>query len=88
LSQGFSADWLLGPAAPVINHATFSGGKLVMSGSGGLPGMPFRMLTSTNIQSPLANWLRVTTNAFRSDGTFSYTNSNPASAAFFRLVAP
>ena len=75
-------------STPTISTATRSGGSLVMGGTGNPAGAQYRILTSTNLTSPLASWTPVTTNAFLSDGSYSYTNSAKQNAAFFRLVSP
>jgi hypothetical protein len=77
------------PTPPVINKPVLSGGSLILSGNNGTVGAQYRILNSTNVALPLANWTPVWTNVFASDGSFGYTNStltNPAS--FFLLVSP
>lgn len=76
---------------PTISSTTLSGGNLILNGSGGLAvaGAQYRILNSTNITVPLANWTPVWTNVFELDGSFSYTNSPVTGpASFFRLVTP
>lgn len=76
---------------PTISSTTLSGENLILSGSGGLAvaGAQYRILNSTNITVPLANWTPVWTNVFELDGSFSYTNSPVTGPAnFFRLVTP
>jgi PKD repeat protein len=76
---------------PTISSTTLSGGNLILSGSGGLAmaGAQYRILNSTNITVPLANWTAVWTNVFEPDGSFSYTNSPVTGpASFFRLATP
>jgi PKD repeat protein len=75
-------------STPTISTVTKSGGNLVMGGTGNPAGTQYRILTSTNLASPLASWTPVTTNAFLSNGSYSYTNSTDQKAAFFRLVSP
>jgi hypothetical protein len=59
---------------PVIGSVTMSGGDLVFSGAGGIPGGTFYVLTSANLLLPLANWTLTTTNRFDGGGNFSVTN--------------
>lgn len=74
---------------PQIGSVVLSGGNVVLAGTSGPPGLPFRILTSTNIALPLSSWTPVFTNTFSSAGGLSYTNSaTGGGAAFFRLVSP
>jgi len=74
---------------PVIGSVKLSGGALVLSGGNGPAGVQYRILTSTNVAQPLANWTPVWTNVFGQDGSYSYTNSPLTSnAGFFLLVSP
>ena len=63
------------PAAPEIEGVTVSGDGIVFSGTGGVPGGTYYVLTSTNVALPLANWTRATTNLFDGAGAFSVTNA-------------
>ncbi|HXA45016.1 MAG TPA: hypothetical protein VNZ25_05880, partial [Candidatus Angelobacter sp.] len=73
--------------APVISSVAMSGGNLVFSGAGGVPGGTFYVLTSTNLLLPLANWTLTTTNLFDGGGNFSVTNAvNPDSAQEYYLL--
>ena len=72
-----------------LGQPLLSGGNLILSGTGGIPGNQYRILTATNLALPLASWTPVATNAFAPDGSYSYTNSSLTNAAsFFRLVTP
>jgi len=72
---------------PVIGSVAMSGGNLVFSGAGGIPGGTFYVLTSTNLLLPLANWTVTTTNLFDGGGNFSVTNAvNPDSAQEYYLL--
>ncbi len=75
---------------PSIGTVALSGGKLVLSGTGGPVGQQYRILTSTNVASSLSGWTAVFTNTFTSPGgNYSYTNSAPTNgASFFILVSP
>ena len=76
--------------APTVNVPVYSGGNLIMTGSGGVPGGSYTWLTSTNVAAPAAEW---TTNvAGFLDGTGAFSNGLPVSASeavrFFRLRVP
>jgi PKD repeat protein len=75
-------------SAPAANFSsvTFSGGKLVVSGTNGSFGVQYRILSSTNLAG---TWVPVFTNNFLTGGSFSYTNSATTNrSGFFRLVSP
>jgi len=75
---------------PVFGAATLSAGKVVLSGTGGVPFAEYRVLTATNLTQPLASWKPVLTNNFGADGSYGNTNSSPATnkASFYILVSP
>ncbi|MDB6063799.1 MAG: Autotransporter-associated beta strand repeat protein [Pedosphaera sp.] len=77
-------------ASPVVNPSTISGGNLILTGSGGLPGAGFTWLTSTNVAAPVSTWTTNTTGVYSASGTFS--NSFPISVSephrFFLLRTP
>jgi hypothetical protein len=59
-----------------FSSVSISGTNLVVSGSGGVAGATYYILTSTNLTlSPMALWNRISTNVFSSNGRF--TNSSP-----------
>ena len=63
------------PAPPQIINVTLSGENLIFSGTNGAPGRACYVLASTSLALPLANWARVATNTFDSNGEFNFTNS-------------
>ena len=75
---------------PVFGAPGLSSGKIVLSGTGGVPFAEYRVLTTTNLTLPLASWKPVTTNAFGAGGAYGYTNSSPATnaASFYIIVSP
>jgi hypothetical protein len=75
---------------PRIVAATVSHGSLVFSGTNGLPGATYYVLSSTNVALPLINWSRVATNQFNAAGGFAFTNAiNPAvPQTFYSLQTP
>jgi len=75
--------------SPVFGSPVLSGSNLVLSGAGGISGIQYHILSTTNLTLPLASWIPVWTNVFAPDGNYSYTNSPLTNAAtFFRLVTP
>jgi autotransporter-associated beta strand protein len=63
-------------ASPLrIGQVFVSGGSLIFSGSGGTTNGTFYVLTSTNITTPLADWVPLSTNMYDGSGNFSFTNS-------------
>jgi PKD repeat protein len=74
---------------PTLGSAVLSAGSMTFSGTGGIPGAQYRILTSTDVALPLASWTPVATGTFASDGSYSYTQSFLTNAAsFFLLVTP
>lgn len=74
---------------PGIGSTALSNGNFVLSGTGGISGAQFQILSSTNLALPLPDWTTVYTGTFASDGSYSYTNSTTARGAqFFILVSP
>jgi len=82
------AGFIAASPAPVIGSVSWFDGQLIFSGTNCPAGVQYRILTSTNLGLPLAIWQPLVTNAFLSDGSYSYTNSVIGSRAFFRLVSP
>jgi hypothetical protein len=74
------------PAGTLLNIG-LNGTNLVLSGTGGIPGNNFYVLSSTNLVLPLNLWQRVATNSFDSNGNFSFITpfTSGASQAFYRL---
>jgi fibronectin-binding autotransporter adhesin len=76
---------------PTFGQVVVSGNDLVLSGSGGQPGGPYRILASTNVTTALASWIPVATNSFDLSGAFTIGLTNTVSSfpqRFFRLSAP
>jgi hypothetical protein len=59
---------------PVITAVASGQGKFIFSGTNGLPGDTFYLLSSTNLASP-GSWTLESSNTFDSNGSFSITNS-------------
>src|SRR5438445_9573181 len=62
------------PPPPVFGTIVFDGANLAFSGTGGVTGGNYIVLTSTNLVLPLANWIPITTNQFDPGGVFTFTN--------------
>jgi autotransporter-associated beta strand protein len=75
---------------PVIGNMSISGGKLVLSGTGGVTNGTYYVLVSTNIAAPLTNWTRLLTNQFDGSGNFNLTNATDTNSAqsFYLLQSP
>jgi autotransporter-associated beta strand protein len=75
---------------PSFNPPLYSGGNLILSGTGGTPGADHYVLSSTNVALPLVSWQVEATNQFDGSGNFAYTNAVNANTPqrFFRLQVP
>ncbi|HVU27215.1 MAG TPA: LamG-like jellyroll fold domain-containing protein [Verrucomicrobiae bacterium] len=60
---------------PVVNNIQIVNNSLILSGSGGTANGAFSVVTSTNLATPLTNWISVLTTNFDSSGNFNVTNS-------------
>jgi autotransporter-associated beta strand protein len=60
---------------PVISGTTLVNGSLILSGTGGTASGTYHVLTTTNLATPLANWIPVSTNSYDASGNFSVTNA-------------
>jgi len=74
------------PAAPTVTGVALLGGKLVISGTKGVPNAQFVVLGTTNLALPLTNWLAVVTNNFDGSGDFSVTNISTSGAARYFTI--
>ncbi len=74
---------------PVLNKPVYSGGNLILTGTGGTANASYTWLTTTNLSAPII-WTTNSTGTL--DGTGSFSNSIPVNtaqhAAFFRLRLP
>jgi len=75
---------------PGITNVFSSGGNFVFSGSGGLPGGTYYVISTTNLMLPTASWPRVATNSFDGSGNFAQTNAFNLAlpSVFYRLQLP
>lgn len=60
--------------------------NLVFSGSNGVPGGEYLLLTTTNLSEPLSNWSAIFTNNFDDYGNFVLTNPIGTNAQQFYLL--
>ena len=74
---------------PVITRIGLSGTTLVISGTNGLAGAQYNVLTTTNLMLPLADWTVLPTNTFTA-GNFTITNTVNAMApqSFYIIRLP
>jgi hypothetical protein len=75
------------PIVPTLGKPRVSGGKLVLTGTGGVPNSAYAWLTSTNLLTPLTNWTVSATGTL--DATGALSNSipiNPSQPAGFFLL--
>jgi hypothetical protein len=80
------------PPSPSMGQITVNGTQMVLSGTnnnGPGSGGTYRILTTTNLSTPLSNWTLLSTGSFDATGRLSYTNSVATNAQqFFRLQVP
>jgi hypothetical protein len=62
---------------PTVSAPVIENGKVILNGAGGPSNLLYYVLGSTNVVSPLAEWLRIGTNQFSGTGGFSFTNPLP-----------
>jgi T5SS/PEP-CTERM-associated repeat protein len=75
-------------APTTITRVEIAGTSLMISASGGIAYDSCYLLSSTNLAQPLANWVRLATNRFNSNGTVNLTNAIAQSEAgrYFSLA--
>jgi hypothetical protein len=69
---------------------SLAGTNVIISGTGGLSGEKYILLTATNLALPMSQWTPVMTNLLDGSGSFTCTNAIKASmpAQLFRTVLP
>jgi fibronectin type 3 domain-containing protein len=80
----------LGPplSQPSVVGISIVNGSLVFGGANGLAGGTYRILSSTNLATPLTNWTQVGSGNFDGDGNCSVTNAiNPGEPGRFYLLS-
>ena len=78
------------PPQPQVVGVSMAGGSLVFSGTNGLPGGAYTIWSSTNLATPLTNWIQVGAGTFDGNGNFGTTNVINASETqqFYLLRQP
>jgi hypothetical protein len=76
------------PIPPRIETFALNGPNFIFGGTLGLPGASCYVLTSTNVELPVAKWTRVATNQFGDDGSFLCTNAIGVPQMFYLLQLP
>lgn len=74
--------WFGGPSsrpAPGLTGINLSGTNVVLSATNGFVGGTYYVLTSTNLTTPLNQWIPVLTNLLGASGSFTMTTTNTAS---------
>jgi len=81
---------IMAETSPVVGAVTAAGGRLVVIGTGGITNGSYYLIGTTNLLTPMTNWLRLATNPFDGNGNFSFTNNLDAGGArwFFSLQLP
>jgi hypothetical protein len=80
----------LGPplSQPSVVGISIVNGSLVFGGANGLAGGTYRILSSTNLATPLTNWTQVGSGYFDGDGNCSVTNAiNTSEPGRFYLLS-
>lgn len=80
----------VGIGKPVFQSVAPGGLSMILSGTNGVAGAPYYLLSTTNVLMPISNWTRLLTNTYGPGGSFS--NSVPIDPAedarFFLLQTP
>jgi hypothetical protein len=89
--SGYSEIQVFGVPTPLqVTSTKVSGGKLILTGTGGTAGSGYTVLTATNLTSPLISWSTNTTGVF--DGNGGFSNAIPINPSepkrFFRFRTP
>jgi len=70
-----SVDLVVIAPKPSITSIAQIGANIVISGTNGISGSQYYVLSSTNVTLPATNWTRVMTNVFDGAGNFQFTNA-------------
>jgi Bacterial Ig domain len=75
---------------PSTFSATHSGNNIMLSGGGGTPGGPFHVLSTTDLTTPLANWVSAATGTFDGSGNFNVAQpiSSTVPQTFYIIQVP
>jgi len=75
--------WFGGPTSrppPGLTGIKLSGSNALLSGSNGFVGGTYYVLSSTNVATPLNQWVPIATNVLTASGSFTLTASNTVAA--------
>lgn len=77
-------------ATPRVVYTGATANGIIATGTGGLAGVNYYVLTSTNPALPRTNWIPLATNYFDGNGAFNFTNgiSPTNTRQFFQLEVP
>jgi hypothetical protein len=70
--------------APVITGITVAGSQVTLTGTNGIAVNNYVVLASTNIATPLSQWLTLSTNFLNNTGPFTFVVPNAAGPSFPR----
>ncbi len=72
----------------LITNLAVSGTSLEIQGTGGGAGLPYVLLTSTNLALPVSQWTPLVTNSFDGNGNFDFTtNVDPTLSRQFYILS-
>ena len=76
-------------SGPLVTQTLMSPAGVILRGTNGAANGTYRVLGSTNVVLPVAQWSVISTQSFSSNGSFAYTNPLVPGTAqqFFRLVS-
>jgi autotransporter-associated beta strand protein len=73
-------------SAPTISSIQVAGTNLTINGSGGAPGGPYTVVTSTNVTLNLTNWVTVGSSNFNGSGNFSFSGATTTNKQQFYAI--
>ena len=78
------------PTPPILSGMQIVGQNLILTGTNGVAGANYLVLTATNLATPLTNWMILSTNPLGAGGSFYLTNPLNLNlpATFYRLRSP
>lgn len=71
---------------PRVVSTAINGNNFIFSGANGVPGWPYWVLSSSNLDRPVAGWTLVSTNSFDAFGNFIFTNPIGTNVQLFYLL--
>jgi len=73
---------------PQIGSIKVFGSDVVLTGSGGTPGVAYSVLISSNVSLPMSSWTTLPGNNFDGNGNFNFTNGVSGSTKMYRISVP